>query len=56
MADTVEARWQDMEEKAADELARFEAQDFLAVAAPGTPLGPVVLPPEGDGLGVGDDG
>ncbi len=44
-----------MEEEAADELGGFEAHELLAVAAPGTSLGAVVLPAEGDGVGIGRD-
>ena len=55
MADSVEAPGQDVEEEAADELAGFEAHELLAIAAPGTSLGAIVLPAEGDSVGVGRD-
>jgi hypothetical protein len=51
MADAVESGGQDVEEEAADELGGHEAHDFLALPA----LCPVVLPAEGDGVGVGRD-
>ena len=44
MADAVEAAWQDMQEKAADELGGVEPHGLEPVAA----FDPVVLPLEGD--------
>ena len=51
MTDTVEAVRQDVDQEAADELARRQTHDFLAV----TGLDAVVLPAERDGLGVRAD-
>ena len=51
VADAVEALGQDVEEETADELVRRETHELLA----GATIGAVVLPAEGDGLGVGGD-
>ena len=51
MADAVEAAWQDVQEKAADELAGVERHGPEPVAA----FDPIVLPFEGDALLVERD-
>ena len=51
MSDAVEAVRQDMDEEASDELMCSEGHGLISLAA----LGPVVLPFEGDGVGVEGD-
>src|SRR5215472_5136840 len=54
VADPVEALGQHVHQEAADELMRGERHRLPAVGAVG-PVDAVVLPPEGDGIGVGGD-
>src|SRR5271165_6493318 len=49
--DPVEPVWQDVDEEAADELARLDRHGLVATG----PLDPVVLVPERDAGGVGGD-
>ena len=51
VADPVEALGQHVHKEAADELMRGESHRLPAVG----PVDAVVLPPEGDGIGVGGD-
>src|SRR5215472_1696280 len=54
VADPVEALGQHVHQEAADELMRGERHRLPAVGAVGA-VDAVVLPPEGDGIGVGGD-
>ena len=51
MADTMEARGQDMEEEAADELIGAQAQGFVAFAR----LSPIIVVLEGDAVFIAGD-
>ena len=51
MPDAVEAIGQDMDQEPANELGRGQPHDLLPVAR----LDPVILPAEGDGMGIGAD-
>ncbi len=51
MPDAVEVVGQDMDQEPADELGRGQSHDLLAVAG----LDAVILPAEGDGIGIGAD-
>ena len=51
VADAMEAIRENVDQEAADELARSQLHDGLAVVG----LDPIVLPAESDGLGIGTD-
>ena len=51
VSDAVEAGWQDMDQEAANELGRGQANDLHPVAA----LDAIVFPPEGHRVGIGAD-
>ena len=51
MTDAVETVGENVDQEPADELARCQAHNLLAITA----LGPVVLPLERNGIGIGAD-